>query len=45
VPLVVSLPFYMLELIVGLVQALIFGGLTLVFMTLAVSGHEEEEPT
>jgi F-type H+-transporting ATPase subunit a len=42
VPLVISLPFYMLELIVGLVQALIFGGLTLVFMTLAVSVHEEE---
>jgi F-type H+-transporting ATPase subunit a len=43
VPLVVSLPFYVLELVVGLVQALIFGGLTLVFMTLAVAGHDEEE--
>jgi F-type H+-transporting ATPase subunit a len=41
-PLVISLPFYVLELVVGLVQALIFGGLTLVFMTLAVAGHEEE---
>jgi F-type H+-transporting ATPase subunit a len=42
VPLVISLPFYVLEIVVGLVQALIFGGLTLVFMTLAVAGHDEE---
>jgi F-type H+-transporting ATPase subunit a len=42
VPLVVSLPFYGLELMVGLIQALIFGGLTLVFMTLAVASHDEE---
>jgi F-type H+-transporting ATPase subunit a len=42
VPLVVSLPFYGLELLVGFVQALIFGGLTLVFMTVAVAEHGEE---
>jgi F-type H+-transporting ATPase subunit a len=42
VPLVVSLPFYALELVVGFVQSLIFGGLTLVFMTLAVASHDEE---
>ena len=40
-PYVVELPFYILELLVGLVQALIFSGLTLVFLTLAVAGHGE----
>jgi F-type H+-transporting ATPase subunit a len=34
--------FYGLEVLVGFVQALIFGGLTLVFLTLAVTEHEEE---
>lgn len=33
--------FYGLEFFVGFVQALIFGGLTLVFMTIAVMPHEE----
>jgi F-type H+-transporting ATPase subunit a len=42
IPWVFSLPFYGLELLVGFVQALIFGGLTLVFLTLAVASHEEE---
>ncbi len=37
--------FYGLELIVGFVQALIFSGLTLVFLTLAVASHEHEEET
>ncbi|MBI2832250.1 MAG: F0F1 ATP synthase subunit A [Chloroflexi bacterium] len=41
-PYLVALPFYGLELLVGFVQALIFGGLTLVFLTLAVAFHEEE---
>jgi len=40
---VFSLPFYGLELLVGFVQALIFGGLTLVFLTLAVAAHGEEQ--
>lgn len=40
VPFLVALPFYVLELFVGFVQALIFGGLTLIFLTLAVA-HEE----
>ena len=40
VPWVLALPFYGLELLVGFVQALIFGGLTLVFLTLAVAPHE-----
>jgi F-type H+-transporting ATPase subunit a len=42
VPWVLALPFYGLELLVGLVQALIFAGLTLVFVTLAVTSHDNE---
>ncbi|GAH41422.1 unnamed protein product, partial [marine sediment metagenome] len=41
IPWVFALPFYGLELLVGFVQALIFGGLTLVFLTLAVAHHGE----
>ncbi len=42
IPWVFALPFYGLELFVGFVQALIFGGLTLVFLTLAAAHHGEE---
>jgi len=42
VPLVVSIGVYGLELLVGVLQALIFAGLTLVFAVLAMSPHEEE---
>lgn len=42
VPWIFALPFYGLELLVGFVQALIFAGLTLVFLTVAVTSHEEE---
>ncbi len=42
IPWVFALPFYGLELLVGFVQALIFGGLTLVFLTLAVAHHGGE---
>ena len=42
-PFVLILPFYGLELLVGLVQALIFAGLTLVFVVVAVTPHAEEE--
>jgi len=42
IPWVFSLPFYGLELLVGFVQALIFGGLTLVFLTVAVTHHGTE---
>ncbi len=42
IPWVFALPFYGLELLVGFVQALIFAGLTLVFLTLAVARHGEE---
>jgi len=42
IPWVLALPFYGLEMLVGVVQALIFAGLTLVFVTMAVSPHEGE---
>ncbi|MBM4306478.1 MAG: F0F1 ATP synthase subunit A [Deltaproteobacteria bacterium] len=44
VPFVFTIPFYGLELLIGLIQALIFAGLTLVFGTVATSpAHEESE--
>jgi F-type H+-transporting ATPase subunit a len=44
IPLVFTIPFYGLELLIGLIQALIFAGLTLVFGIIAVSPpHEEGE--
>ncbi len=42
VPWLFALPFYGLELLVGFVQALIFGGLTLIFLTVATTAHEAE---
>jgi len=42
IPWVLALPFYGLELLIGFVQALIFSGLTLVFVTMAVTPHEAE---
>ena len=41
VPFVFALPFYGLEILIGFIQALIFSGLTLIFLTLAVSHHDE----
>jgi F-type H+-transporting ATPase subunit a len=41
-PMVIALPFYGLELLVGFVQAFIFSGLTLVFATMAVTSHDAE---
>lgn len=40
-PWLFALPFYGLELLVGFVQALIFASLTLIFLTMAVTSHEE----
>ncbi len=42
IPWVFALPFYGLELLIGFLQALIFAGLTLIFLTLAVASHSEE---
>jgi F-type H+-transporting ATPase subunit a len=39
VPLLASLPFIGLEIFVGLIQALVFATLTLVFINLATAGH------
>ena len=41
-PMVIALPFYGLELLVGFVQAFIFSGLTLVFATMAVTSHDSD---
>lgn len=41
-PFIAPIPFYGLELFVGLVQALVFSLLTLVFMKMAVTSHHEE---
>lgn len=43
VPYLFAIPFYGLELLIGFIQAIIFSGLTLIFLTLAVAPHEVEE--
>lgn len=43
VPYIVPLPFLALEIFVGLVQAVVFSMLTLVFMKMATVGHESHE--
>jgi F-type H+-transporting ATPase subunit a len=40
-PFLVALPFYGLEMFVGVIQAFVFAMLTLVFAVLAVSSHDE----
>ena len=42
-PFIVAIPFYILEIFVGYIQALIFAGLTLVFAFMAVTPHGAEE--
>ena len=37
------LPFIFLEIIIGIIQALIFAMLTLVFLTVMTSSHDGEE--
>lgn len=43
IPVVLPMPFYGLELFVGLVQALVFAMLSLVFFNMATLGHGGEE--
>lgn len=43
VPFGLGIIFYGLEILVGFVQALVFGMLTLVFASMAVAGHGDEE--
>lgn len=38
----VPVPFYVLELLVGAVQALVFAMLSLVFFTMATASHGDE---
>lgn len=46
VPLIATIPFYGLELLIGFIQALIFAGLTLVFGIIALApSHDEQEQT
>jgi F-type H+-transporting ATPase subunit a len=42
IPLIAPMPFYGLEIFVGLIQALVFAMLAIVFFTQAAAGHEEE---
>jgi len=42
IPWVMAIPFYGLEILIGFIQALIFGGLTLVFASIAVAHASEE---
>ncbi len=42
-PFLAPLPFLFLELFVGFVQALVFSTLTIVFLSMATTGHEEHE--
>jgi F-type H+-transporting ATPase subunit a len=42
IPWLFAIPFYGLELLIGFIQAIIFAGLTLIYVTIAVSPHEEE---
>lgn len=42
IPFVAAVPFYGLETLVGFLQAMIFGGLTLVFGIIAITPHSEE---
>jgi F-type H+-transporting ATPase subunit a len=41
IPYLLPIPFYGMELFVGFIQALVFAMLTLVFMTVATTSHEE----
>ena len=43
VPFVISIPVYGLELMVGLIQGVIFAGLTIVFASMAVATHEDDD--
>ena len=43
IPFSFAVVFYGLELLIGFIQALIFSGLTLIFLTIAVTSHEHNE--
>ena len=41
IPFIVPVPFYILEVFVGFIQALVFSMLALVFINMAMAGHDE----
>ena len=43
VPYVVPIPFYLMEVLVGFIQALIFAMLTLVYFTIATHDHDDHD--
>jgi F-type H+-transporting ATPase subunit a len=43
IPYIIPLPFLFLEIFVGFIQAVVFSTLTLVFLKIAVTAHEEHE--
>jgi len=43
VPYVVPIPFYLMEVLVGFIQALIFAMLTLVYFTIASHDHDDHD--
>jgi F-type H+-transporting ATPase subunit a len=43
IPVVVQSGFLFLELLVGVIQALVFGMLTMVFMTMATMAHDDHD--
>ncbi len=44
IPFLIALPFYFLEVFVGVVQAFVFFTLTVAFGALAVASHDEHDP-
>jgi F-type H+-transporting ATPase subunit a len=44
-PWFLAIPFYGLEILIGMIQAFIFAALTLIFASVAVTGHGKEEAT
>jgi F-type H+-transporting ATPase subunit a len=43
-PLMLVIPFYGLEILIGLLQAFVFAGLTLVFLKVAEGGDLQPDP-
>jgi F-type H+-transporting ATPase subunit a len=44
IPVVAAVPFYILEVFIGFIQAFVFAFLTLIFMSLGTTAHGHEEP-
>ena len=44
IPVVGAIPFYLLEVFIGFIQAFVFAFLTLIFLSLGTTAHGHEEP-